>query len=365
VTQTDTILIRDAMVLPLVPGCKVLPRADILVRGNRIDSVGTAAPEITASAGRVIEADGLLAVPGLVNAHMHSQSGTMSGFGDRLSHPAFMWLTQAHTSRRTPDEIRLAVLLCAAQMLTTGTTAVIDHFPGQRFTMADMDAVMAAWAETGMRATLGMRFFDGEFGDILPSGIGWPPDLAASIREVEILKPHPLAELREQMPEIVARWHGHAGRLGAFPAPSNPDRCSDEALLFCAELAERHDLGIHTHLLETRAQAAIAARRYGATTVAHIEALGILSDRWSCAHSIWLEDADIALMASRQVIAVHNPESNARLGTGRMRTPELLAAGVPIALGTDGSGANDNLVLQEAMRAAAVLHRADLADRGH
>jgi cytosine/adenosine deaminase-related metal-dependent hydrolase len=361
--RDDGILIRNAMVMTLDAGDSVLPRADILIRGNRIEQIGMVAPEIAARTGRVIEAEGHLAMPGLVNAHMHSQSGTMSGFGDRLSHPVFMWLTQAHTSRRTPDEIRLAVLLCAAQMLASGTTAVIDHFPGQRFGMADMDAVMAAWAETGMRATLAMRFFDGAFGDILPRGIAWPAELATAVREVGILKPHPLAELREQMPDIVARWHGHAGRLAAFPAPSNPDRCSDEALLFCAELAQRHDLGIHTHLLETRAQAEIASRRYGVTAVAHLEALGILSGRWSCAHSIWLDDADIALMAHRQVVAVHNPESNARLGVGRMRTPDMLAAGVPIALGTDGSGANDNLVMQEAMRSAALLHRADLPDR--
>ncbi|PZO00461.1 MAG: hypothetical protein DCF30_09600, partial [Hyphomicrobiales bacterium] len=171
VMSDDSILIRNAMVMTLDADDTVLPRADILIRGNRIESIGTVAPESATRAGRVIEAKGHLAVPGLVNAHMHSQSGTMSGFGDRLSHPAFMWLTQAHTSRRTPDEIRLAVLLCAAQMLASGTTAVIDHFPGQRFSMADMDSVMAAWAETGMRATLAMRFFDGEFGDILPRGI--------------------------------------------------------------------------------------------------------------------------------------------------------------------------------------------------
>jgi cytosine/adenosine deaminase-related metal-dependent hydrolase len=359
--EPATILIRDAMVLTGDPAAEVLERADILIRGSRITSVGTLPPETRAD--RVINGRDRLAAPGLVNAHMHSQSGTMAGFGDRLSHPAFMWLTQAHTSRRTPDEIRLAVLLCAAQMLTTGTTALIDHFPGQRFSLQDMDAVLAAWDETGLRATLGMRFFDGVFGDILPVGIEFPPEIAALTETATILKPHPLAELREQMPEIIGRWHGRNGRLGVFPAPSNPDRCSDEALLFCTELAERHDLGIHTHLLETRAQARIAAKRYGATTVAHLEALGILSERWSCAHSIWLEDADIALMAKRQAVAVHNPESNARIGAGRMRTPEMLAAGVPVALGTDGPGANDNLVMQEAMRAAALLHRADLPDR--
>lgn len=360
--MSDGILIRNATILAGAdaPGTLV---GDILIRGNLIAAVGEVAPQPPGSLHREIDARGLLAAPGLVNAHMHSQSATMSGFADGLSHPAFMWLTQAHTSRRTPKEIRLAVLLSAIQMLTTGTTALIDHFPGQRFSTTDMDAALAAWEETGLRAVLGMRFFDGVFGDILPAGIDVPASVQELVCGSGLLAPHPLAELKEQMPDLVARWHKRAGRIGVFPAPSNPDRCSDEALLFCAELAETYDLGIHTHLLETRAQAKIAQERYGESTLAHIDRLGILSGRWSCAHAIWLDEDDIARMAQRQAIAVHNPESNARIGTGRMRTPEMLAAGVPVALGTDGSGANDNLVMQEAMRMAAFLHRADLPDR--
>ncbi|MGQ3285038.1 amidohydrolase family protein [Bosea sp. (in: a-proteobacteria)] len=357
-----TLLIRGARILAGA-AAQDTPLGDILIRGNTIVAVGEVPPQPPGSIAREIDGSGLLAAPGLINAHMHSQSGTMSGFADGLSHPAFMWLTQAHTSRRTPDEIRLAVLLCAAQMLTTGTTALIDHFPGQRFRTADMDAVLAAWEETGLRTTLAMRFFDGVFSDIIPAGIEVPASVTALVSGSGLLAPHPLAELREQMPDLITRWHGRSGRIGLCPAPSNPDRCSDEALLFCAELAQRHDLPIHTHLLETKAQARIARERYGESTVAHLERLGILSDRWSCAHAIWLDEADIALMAQHQAIAVHNPESNARIGTGRMRTPEMLAAGVPIALGTDGSGANDNLVMQEAMRAAALLHRSDLPDR--
>ncbi len=358
----DSLLIRRATILADV-GAEGVFEGDILIADGLVVAVGDLPPQPQLSIGRIIDGAGLIAAPGLVNAHMHSQSATMAGFADSLSHPAFMWLTQAHTSRRTPDEIRLAVLLSAAQMLATGTTALIDHFPGQRFTTDDMDAALAAWEETGLRATLGMRFFDGTFGDIIPSGIDVPQSVAAMVGGSGLLAPHPLEALREQMPDIVARWHGRAGRIGVFPAPSNPDRCSDEALLFCAELAERHDLGIHTHLLETRTQARIARERYGESTVAHLERLGVLSDRWSCAHAIWLDDDDIALMARRGVTAVHNPESNARIGAGRMRTPDMLAAGVPIALGTDGSGANDNLVMPEAMRAAALLHRADEPDR--
>jgi cytosine/adenosine deaminase-related metal-dependent hydrolase len=133
--------------------------------------------------------------------------------------------------------------------------------------------------------------------------------------------------------------------------------------MLCAEIAERHDTGIHTHLLETSKQAGLAQARYGTTMVRHLDELGVLSDRWSCAHSIWLTDDDIERMAERKAVAVLNPESNDRLGTGLARAPDLLGRGVPLALGTDGSGANDNLIMHEAMRAVAVAHRSSETDR--
>ncbi|RAI45427.1 amidohydrolase family protein [Rhodoplanes roseus] len=357
-----TTLIRDATILTLDADDRVILRGHVLIRGGVIAAVGDGDYAGAESPTRTIDGAGRLVAPGLINAHMHSQSSTMAGFGDRLSHPAFMWLTQAHTSRRTAEEIRLAVLLAAWGMMVSGTTAAIDHFPGQRFTAADMDAVLSAWEETGLRVALGMRFFDGAFSDIFPDA-PLPADLRARMTQVEILKPQGVDELRELMDDTLRRWHGHAGRLSVFPAPSNPDRCTDAALALCAELAEKHDTGIHTHLLETQKQARLAAEKYRETAVRHLETLGVLSSRWSCAHSIWLDDADIDLMAARGVVAVLNPESNARLGTGLARAPEMQRRGVTLALGTDGASANDNMVLQEAMRAVATSHRAGEKDR--
>ena len=353
--MTSRTIIRGVRLLdPDLPD-GLQPPLTIAVASGLIEAVGPDVPPLPDDT--VIDGRGRLAAPGLVNAHTHSQSSTLAGFGDRLSHPAFMWLTQAHTARRTPDEIRLAVLLTAYGLLATGTTALIDHFPGQRFTAADLDAVLSAWADTGLRVGLAIRFFDGAFADIIPAGASLPSGAA------DLLKPQPFDDLADLMGDAVRTWHGREGRLTILPAPSNPDRCSDAALRLCADLAERHDLGIHTHLLETKRQLQIAATRYGTTTLAHLDALGVLSDRWSCAHSIWLSDADIDLMAARGVVAVLNPESNARLGTGLAPVLALRRRGVPLALGTDGAGSNDNLGLHEAMRAVATSHRADEPDR--
>ena len=141
---------------------------------------------------------------------------------------------------------------------------------------------------------------------------------------------------------------------GFVPAPSNPMRCSDRLLAEVARIAERHDTPVHMHLLETAIQATIAQqKRYGWSMVQHLDRLGLLTDRLSTAHTIWLDDDDIALFAERGAIPVHNPESNLKLGTGISPIAKMLHAGVTVALGTDGASTNDNLDMHEVMRLAA------------
>ena len=131
----------------------------------------------------------------------------------------------------------------------------------------------------------------------------------------------------------------------------------------CRDIADRHDLGIHTHLLESKVQVAIAERRYGCSMVKHLEDLGLLSSRLSCAHTIWVEPEDIERLAAHGVVVVHNPESNLKLGTGIAPIAQMLAKGVTVALGTDGAVTNDNVVMHEAMRLAAMLNRTATRDR--
>jgi cytosine/adenosine deaminase-related metal-dependent hydrolase len=142
-------------------------------------------------------------------------------------------------------------------------------------------------------------------------------------------------------------------------------RCSDELLMMCRDIAERHDLGIHTHLLESKIQTTIAERRYGCTMVQQLERLGLLSPRLSCAHTIWIDQEDIDRLAKHGVVVVHNPESNLKVGTGVAPIAQMLASGVTVALGTDGAVTNDNLALHEAIRLAAMLGRTSQRERSH
>lgn len=247
-------------------------------------------------------------------------------------------------------------------MLLSGTTATIDHFPEQSFGPDDVEAVVAAYRDSGMRALVALRIFDGEYADIMPPGSTLPDDLRREVERNNPFAPRSVAELREICTESIVRWNGHAGRIGVGPAPSNPIRCTDDLLETCVDLSESHSVAIHCHLLETRVQTEIAMRRYGTTMVKHLDDLGLLSPRLSCAHTIWIGDEDIELMAERGAIVVHNPESNLRGGSGIAPIPKMLARGVRVGLGNDGSCSGGDQILQRAMRLATIIHRVSEPD---
>jgi 5-methylthioadenosine/S-adenosylhomocysteine deaminase len=351
------LLIRD--VLALDPEATAPPaRKDIIIEDGRIAEIldGGRAP---VTGMRVIEGRDRLLMPGLVNAHTHSPLNILKGTGDVLSHPAFMWRNQADTAARTPDEIRLSALLGCIEHLLNGTTAVIDHFPEQGFDQASVDAVVDAYRVSGMRAVVALRIFDEPYTDIEPPG-GFPSDVDI----VNPLTPPPLEESLALVETSIKQHDGSAGgRIHVWPAPSNPMRCSDNLLMAVRDTSERHDTGVHMHLLETAIQAKIAAQRYGRSMVQHLDEIGLLSTRLSTAHTIWLDGEDIALMGARGAIPVHNPESNLKLGAGIAPVARMLQAGVTVALGTDGASTNDNLDMHEVMRIAIMLQRPQEPDR--
>ncbi|HLS58277.1 MAG TPA: amidohydrolase family protein, partial [Paracoccaceae bacterium] len=122
-------------------------------------------------------------------------------------------------------------------------------------------------------------------------------------------------------------------------------------------IADRHDALFHTHAAETEFEQADITRRYGRSVIRHLDALGLLDRRTLLAHCVWLDDEEIALLAGSGAAVVHNPVSNLKLASGIARIPDLLAAGVPVALGTDGAISGNDLDLWMALRLAATLHK--------
>ena len=359
-TTTELVLRRCAAVIA-APGDVLAGPLDIHLRDGLVVALG---PDLVVPPGTAeLDASGRLAAPGLVNAHWHSPMQLSHGTSDMTNHKVFMWENQVDTANRTPDEIYVSAVAGCLQMLKSGTTSVLDHFPEQGFTVEDVGVVVKAFEDCGMRAVVALRIFDEPYNDILPPPDRRSPALLAALQYGNTLAPRPLAESLDIVREAIRRHDGAAGRIRIFPAPSNPVRCSDALLLGCEEIAQAFDTGVHCHMLETRAQAEIAQARYGTTVIQHMDRIGAYSGRWSNAHCNWVSDEDIAVMARLGAVAVLNPESNLKIGSGVPPIPKLVAAGVPCALGTDGASTNDNLILQDAMQLAAILHRPMEPDR--
>jgi 5-methylthioadenosine/S-adenosylhomocysteine deaminase len=344
------------MVVTLDDRDRVLDQADILVEGGRITRVDPSSVEAPQGT-RVIDGRDRIAFPGMVNAHSHSPLSFAKGIYDKVNHRAAMWMFQGMTANRTPEEVRLGALLNALEMIRTGTTSVIDHFPEQGFGPEDVAAVVEGYRAAGLRTHVALRIFDGEYTDIFPPAGLFPQALTDAMRNAGVLKPASCAELEQLCRAAIERFHRPGSRITVGPAPSNPIRCSDELNAMSARLAEEYGTGVHCHLLETRVQAELAQKRFGRTMVRHLDSLGVLSARLSCAHVIWIGDEDIALLAERGVVVVHNPQSNVRGGSGIAPIGKMLRAGVNVAIGADGSPSGGNQALHHALRLATILSR--------
>lgn len=339
------LLIRGATLLePTAP----LRTADIRIDDGLITGVGDAG---ASSAARVIEADGLIATPGLVNAHTHSGQNLDRGVAPNLPLDLWLiWVVHGGVPFSADDSYTLAAA-GAVEMVETGCTAVVDHawIPPEGFA-AHAEAIMSAYADVGIRAGLAPMIQDRDiFESMSFDGTGHPPPAPFG----DPLDPELLAE---RMDTFLTTWaHRHA-RLTPMVGPSAPQRCSDRLMELLAGLTRRHDALFHTHVLETRTQIVATRSRYGRSVVEVLADLGLLGPRTSLAHAVWMDAEEYTAVRDSATTIVHNPVSNLRCGSGLLPLADLLAGGVQVALGADGAASNDNQNMFEAMKVAALVH---------
>jgi 5-methylthioadenosine/S-adenosylhomocysteine deaminase len=329
-----------------------LARADVLVRGGEIAAVG----EGVEGDAPVLDATGSIVTPGLVNAHYHSGENFNPGLYENL--PLDVWFVHSHQVTRTEpmsaDAIYTRTMLGAVQMLRSGTTAVVDFlFEAPEITLETLEPVVRAYRDVGLRATILLGVNDKPFLESLPLR---PQERAAVGDEA---RPPSLERILEVGRAAVERWHEPGGLIGIGWGPSAPQRCTEELLDATMEHARTAGLVWQTHVLETRTQA-VTAREWhdGGTFVDALEARGLLGPEATLVHTVWLSERDIALMAARDVAAVHCLLSNLRLGDGIAPLPALMEAGVHVALGTDGRGCVETLDMLELTRMSALVHKA-------
>jgi cytosine/adenosine deaminase-related metal-dependent hydrolase len=302
-------------------------------------------------------------LPGLVNDHFHvGVSPFQLGAPDL---PLELW-SFARLGAKEVDPY-LDHLYGAMLMIESGTTTVQVLPTIMRHPVFDVDAaepILRAYRDAGMRVSCGITavdqnaFIAGPHGGERELLARLPEDLARRFRAVAGSGKRPAAELVSAAEEVLVRFGGAGdARVRVILAPSNVHRCSDQLLEGFRRLATRHRTGIHIHLQETLYQKAFGLREWGVTPLAHLHQLGFLGPDVTCAHGVWLTEEDIELLAMTGTGICHNASSNLRIQSGIAPIGRLLQRGVPVALGSDEAGLNDDKDLFQEMRLVLKLHR--------
>ncbi|MDV3253719.1 amidohydrolase family protein [Devosia sp. BK] len=349
-----TTWITDATCLTHEDGGWISARRSIEIASGRIVALHHYTPYI-APEDEVIVGTGLLAIPGLVNAHTHSPDNLLRGSAPQL--PLELWSLHSAAGRegRTPRQCYISAALGGIEMLRTGTTALLDHVRiSPELDGACLDAIAQAYLDLGLRAVVAPIVADRPVASTLPLDSDDLRDLDLSAYGMRALLP--ASEQIAIAEAFVERWHGCEQRIMAGIGPSAPQRCSDDLLIGAAALAARHSLILHLHALETRAQQIMGHRLYGKGTVAHLDDLGLLGPKTNLAHAIWIEGDDLDRIARTDTAIIHNPVSNARLGSGFCPLADYLERGIRVGLGTDSACCNDSNNLFETTKWAGLLH---------
>ena len=293
-----------------------------------------------------IDCSGKIVMPGLVNTHSHLTEILQRSFRDNLRMEVWRGYRARTEEMANPTaaEIGAAAELACAEMLKNGVTAVVDHFstrPG--LSEPKMMAILKAFAKTGMRGVLTPSLLDRDFVQIV----------SAKRKFAKPNKAQPNARWQDEVLPILAYPKNSSTTPALMLGPSSPFSCSDNLVREVVEMAEHHDLGIHTHLLETKLQR-WGSRKLDPRRAGEADAkTGLLSQRLSAAHCVWVNAKEMDLMAAAGVSAVHNPASNLKLGSGIAPVVELKKRGINISLGTDGGDTSDSYSISK-MRLAGI-----------
>ncbi|MFC9221363.1 8-oxoguanine deaminase [Streptomyces hygroscopicus] len=318
----------------------------VVVAGDRIESVGAGrAPQGLAGVVRRIDGTGHLVTPGLVNTHHHFYQWLTRGLAQDSN--LFDWLVALYPTWARIDEpmVHAAARGSLGMMVRGGVTTAMDHhyvFP--RGSGDLLGAEIRAARELGVRFTAARGSMD-----LGVSDGGLPPDFAVESTE----------EALAATEEAIDTHHdpGFGAMLQIAVAPCSPFSVSTELLREAAVLARRKGVRLHTHGSETVEEEKFCQERFGMGPTDYFASTGWLGEDVWMAHCVHMSDTDVQAFARTGTGVAHCPSSNARLAAGIARVPDLLAAGVPVGLGVDGTASNESGELHTELRNALLINR--------
>lgn len=327
------LLIRNGLLLlPDGDGFRT-EEGSICIEGNKITKV---LPKGAACSGpdKVIEAQGMLVMPGLINSHSHAYMSLFRNYADDLEF--FDWLAkvQAVEDELTIEDSYWGTLLSVIEMIRTGTTCFVDMYMHSTKTGAvtgPEGAVSAAVNDSGIRAYLsrgmvGEAYDDGSkrrFGEFFP--------------EMELYEGHP--------------------RVHFLLGPHATYSCMPDLLERIRDIGLERNMGATIHIAESEAEFQNIRKQYGLTPVGYVTKTGLFQLPVIAAHCVNVTEEDIRLLKENHVSVAINPRSNMKLGNGFAPVPEMLKAGINICLGTDGSGSNNTQNMFQEMNMAGLVYK--------
>ena len=354
-----TVVFRQVFVYDAAAPDAMTGPTDVLVEDDRISAVGDG---LAASPGaRIVEGGGRhLLVPGLINAHFHSPANHLKGSVRSLPLELFMLFESPADPAMTasPREAYLRTMLGAIEMLQRGITCVQDDAFLMPFPNPDIiDAVASAYRDSGIRAFLALDQPELTEAEKLPFLDDLDDPTRATFHQPAGAS---AAQLLEAYDHLISTWHGAADdRIRAAVSISAPQRVSLDYFAALDDLAERYGLPLYAHMLETKVQRTLMTeqpRFAGRSLVQYSAAAGLLKAHTNVIHAVWVDDADLDVIADAGSTVVHNPVSNLRLGSGVLPWRAMLDHGIPVALGTDEAICDDTINVWTVAKTAGLIH---------
>ena len=330
----DTV-IHGGTIITMNPAADIIANGVICVQDGKIEAIDFLADMDNLPDGKVVvDAAGCLIMPGLVNTHTHMPMTLFRGLADDL--PLDEWLGQhifpAEAAWINPGNVRLGTLLACAEMLLSGTTA----FCGGYFLEGEVAGVVK---EAGMRGVLGQGVID------FPA-----PGVPDPSQNIDVAR------------NYAETWAPGSMRVQPSIFCHSPYTCSADTIRAAKAVASSLGILFQIHTAETRQELGLIEGGGGMSPVQYLDHLGVLDENTLLVHAVWVDDADIAIIAERGASISHNPESNMKLAAGIAPVPTFLDAGITVGLGTDGCASNNDLDLFQEMDTVAKLHKVHILD---
>jgi cytosine/adenosine deaminase-related metal-dependent hydrolase len=343
------LVVRDAaLVVTMDDDRRELPGGWVAIRGGAVAAVGASGSEPEAE--EVVRADGCLVTPGLVNTHHHIYQNLTRAYRPALYGDLFDWLRTLYPiwARLDEEAAFVSAWIGMAELALGGCTTTMDHLYVHPRGGGDLiSAEIAAAAELGMRfhPTRGSMSLSQKDGGLPPDSVVQDDDEILSESERLVSLHH------DRSPDAMVR---------IALAPCSPFSVTPELMRRTAELAERLDVRLHTHIAEDRDEDVFCEEKFGMRPIEYLEDVGWGSNRTWVAHCVWPNAEEIGRLARWGVGVAHCPSSNMLIGAGLAPVVEMRAAGVPVGIGCDGSSSTDSATLWMETRNALLLARVRL-----